>query len=184
MAAYGTRGKLYFGTITSASVGTGGTLIADIQDNTIAIESKARTRTYRVGRSDDELKTFKVGQEPCIIKVPLRGLDSSSLDKLWLGLSSSGQIASDGSGVLGAMVAMTTTPMLIIPMDTGALYFYAGAVTLHAESPVSRFTYSPGLPASLDNELWLVATRVAGGTEPAWMFGTAAQLTTAYAALV
>ena len=179
MTVHAVYGKLYTGSITGAA-GTSGTEITNVKFP-LTFEVKGRTQSYRSGRAADKIKTFLTGQT-ATLKISLRDLGSGAAALLFSGLASGAGATPSGTSAVKAMAAATTHP-IIIRGGSSDNVLYIPAATLADDSPETPVHNDRDVSVHDGAEIWLKPTKPGTGSEPAWTWGSIADVNGSYSAL-
>lgn len=175
---YATPGALY---LAPTDATTGGTLIAGVQEQNIALQIGLETRMRRSGVGTSAGFRVRHGRirETRLI-IPLRQQDTTGLKILLSHLTTDGSTFRPTGGTSAAEFAKLPTFALVLrPTNTSQKYLYSPNWALTDES--SALVVHNDQAAQLEGaSLVLVATRPTNATGPAWMWDTAANINTAY----
>lgn len=181
MSATAVSGKLYTGSITSAS-GSSGTLISNVEAREYALRVGQRVAHFRTGFSPDAIEGIFIGLSSTVFIFRGRDVGSDTIALMFSEIDNSGGIAGDGTGVKDLYALATKTALIVRPNDTNKRTLYIPNAQL-AGDDVLELLYSERGQHLADNEVALVPSRAAGNTEPAFAYDTAANVNSLYAGL-
>ena len=172
-------GKLYTGSITGAGLTTG-TLIANVLDP-IIFRIGTDMWHFKSGRVVDMRKSFARGVKG-VLELKLRDV-SDDAKALLLSNFASGSGARSSGGSAKRMLQAAATHALIVRADASDEVIYMPNAVLDEESPDIAVHRSRDESVFDEQEVHFSADKASGNTEPAWDWGTVAELNSAYAAL-
>jgi len=188
MSARPVSGKLYIGSITSAT-GTTGTLISDVQGREYPLGLPKETYLFRTGLNPDQITGYhSEARTPAFFVFRNRDMPDTDgtltslatmLQDQW---TTAGSSAGVEPGVTNGLAAAATCALIVRPNSSKQRTLYIPNA-LRASVIDFQIQYGIQVPAVNDTDTILIPTRAAGNTEPAYAWNTAARVNSLYAGL-
>jgi hypothetical protein len=176
------NGTIWTGDI-SAVAGSSGTQIENVEGRVMPLTITTRQRQFVTNWGRDALSVFGGGAfASMVVELRAREIGSALLDLILAPYKvTGGGYASGGTGVEVAHEARGGVKLLVRPVDSSGLYLYLPNATLSPLPIIAQ--YSDDAPMLDGQSVQFAAAKTATSTEPAWYWGTPAQIAAAYSDL-